>query len=233
MGGHHWAMRAHSAFDALTWVARLNLLWLAAVLCGAGVLGLGPATLAAHEVVRRRAAGDDGPLLPAFVAALRGGWRRGLALGLPLEAAWAGLAVNWFHFSAGRTAGEQAAAGGVAFAAVYLAAVTIIAFPLAARYDVPGLRALVVASRFVPRQLPGMALLLFVAAAVVFASLSVPGLIPFLSGGAWLTLTGHVAHRLFEANDALAVGPAEPGPHSASGLDSATVRHSTVGASRG
>ncbi|WP_422934145.1 DUF624 domain-containing protein [Sinomonas sp. P47F7] len=166
------------------------------------LLGLGPATLAAHELVRRRELGETGPVLRPYVAALRGSWPRGLALGLPLEAAWAAVAVNWLHFSASHAALDQGVAGAVAFAGVYLAAVTCLAFPLAARYDVPAFRALAFASRFVPRQLPGVALVLFIGAVVLFASVAVPGLVPFASAGAWIMLTGHVCHRLFEANDA-------------------------------
>lgn len=212
MGGRRWAERAYEAFDVLAWLAKLNLAWLAATLAGGVVLGLGPATLAAHELVRRRQLGESVPVLRTFIAALGATWTRGLAIGLPLEATWVSIAANWLHFSVSQSPASRAAAGLVGFLAVYLAAITCIAFPLAARYEVRGIRALLLSSRFALRQLPGVALLLFITAAVLFASGALPGLVPFASGGTWIMLTGFVGHRLFEANDAAVAGAQTASP---------------------
>ncbi|WP_422934146.1 hypothetical protein [Sinomonas sp. P47F7] len=39
MSGRQWSARAYDAFDAVGWMARLNLAWLAATLAGGVVLG--------------------------------------------------------------------------------------------------------------------------------------------------------------------------------------------------
>ncbi|MCU1569171.1 MAG: hypothetical protein JWQ56_4108, partial [Pseudarthrobacter sp.] len=70
-----------------------------------------------------------------------------------------------------------------------------------ARYELPLLQYFLMSSRFAVRHLAGTVILLFVSAAVVYASGAVPGLIPFFSVGAWLFLTGWLCDRYFTAND--------------------------------
>ena len=60
------------------------------------------------------------------------------------------------------------------------------------------------------RHLAGTVILLFVSAAVVYASTTVPGLIPFFSIGAWLYITGWLCDRFFTANDESVAADAEP-----------------------
>ncbi len=61
------------------WAAKLNLLWLLGTAAGLIVLGVGPATVAAYTLARRRALGESFPACPAFVAAYRRELVRGAA----------------------------------------------------------------------------------------------------------------------------------------------------------
>ena len=63
-----FSARAYSFFDTLLWIACLNMLWIVFTLLGMGVLGAGPATAAAQILVRKRASGDQAPLLRSFAA---------------------------------------------------------------------------------------------------------------------------------------------------------------------
>jgi uncharacterized membrane protein YesL len=63
------------------------------------------------------------------------------------------------------------------------------------------------------RHLAGTVVLLFVTAAVAYASGAVPGLVPFFSAGAWLYVTGWLCDRFFTANDeSVAAAEGQPVP---------------------
>jgi uncharacterized membrane protein YesL len=90
-----------------------------------------------------------------------------------------------------------------------------------ARYQLPLAQYLPMASRFALRHLAGTAILLFVSACVVFASQSVPGLIPFFSIGVWLYLTGWLCDRFFTANDESVAAGSTAVPAAVSGSEGA------------
>jgi len=193
--------RAYSFFDTLVWIACLNLLWIAFALLGLGVFGAGPATATAQLMVRKRCTGDAPPLLRGFAAGYFRNFAGANALSLPILAVAAALALNWNYFSSGRGLFPQLMAAGVFVLSLFLAGTACYVFPMYARYELRLRQYLLMSSRFAVRHLAGTAILLFVSAAVVYASSWFPGLIPFFSIGAWLYLTGWLCDRFFAAND--------------------------------
>ncbi|KQQ90889.1 YesL family protein [Arthrobacter sp. Leaf137] len=205
-----FAARAYSFFDTLLWIACLNVLWLVFTLLGLGVAGIGPATAAAQILVRKRARGEAAPLLRGFTAEYFRNFGRANILALPLLAVALALAMNWNFFSGGRDLISQLMAAGIFVAAIFLAGAACYVFPMYARYELPLRQYLMLSSRFAVRHLAGTVILLFVSAAVVYASTTVPGLIPFFSAGAWLYTTGWLCDRFFTANDESVAADAEP-----------------------
>lgn len=210
-----FSARAYAFFDTLAWIAGLNLLWIAFTLLGFGVFGAGPATAAAQIVVRKRAAGGAAPLLPGFASAYFRNFFRANILALPVMAVAVALVLNWNYFSTSHGIFPQFMAVGIFIAAIFLAGAVCYVFPMYARYELPLPQYLLMSSRFAVRHLAGTVILLFVSAAVVYASSCLPGLIPFFSIGAWLYLTGWLCDRFFTANDESVAAAAEPAARTA------------------
>lgn len=207
--------RAYSFFDTLVWIACLNLLWIGFTLLGLGVFGAGPATAAAQIAVCRRAAGDAAPLLRGFTFDYFRNFPRANMLSLPVMAVAAALVLNWNYFSRGAGLFPQVMAAAIFVAAIFVAGAVCYVFPMYARYELPMPQYLLVSSRFAVRHLAGTVILLFVSAAVVYASSCFPGLIPFFSVGIWLYLTGWLCDRFFTANDEAVAAAAEPASRTA------------------
>ena len=193
--------RAYSFFDTLAWIACLNLLWIASTLLGLGVFGVGPATAAAQVLVRKRARGEAAPLVRSFAAEYVRSFVRANVLALPVLAAAGALVLNWNYFSRGGGLLPQLMAAGIFVSGIFLVGAACYLFPMYARYELPLARYLLMSPRFAVRHLAGTVILLFVTAAVAYASSVLPGLIPFFSAGAWLYLTGWLCDRFFTAND--------------------------------
>ncbi|UYO96637.1 DUF624 domain-containing protein [Microbacterium sp. M28] len=195
-----WALRVHAAFDWIWWVATVNVLWIAFTLAGGIVLGAAPASVAATELTRRRLRGDGFAAWRCFAQAWRREfWRANAALGpaFVITVLLAASAIGQY------AAGSLGAPLGIlTSAALALAvAVTAVAVTMFAHYEVP-LRAYApTAFRWVMRNLPHAILLLLAAVVVVTASFILPGIIPFLSLGAWLTLSTALCIGFFTAND--------------------------------
>lgn len=196
-----FSARAYSFFDTLLWIACLNLLWLAFTALGVGVLGVGPATAAAQILVRKRARGEAAPLVRGFAVAYFQHFAKANALAVPAMAVAVALVMNWNYFSGAGGFVAQLMAAGIFVAAIFLAGAACYLFPMYARYELPLAQYLLMSSRFAVRHLAGTVILLFVTAAVVYASLTIPSLIPFFSIGAWLFVTGWLCDRFFAAND--------------------------------
>ena len=210
-----FSARAYSFFDTLVWIAGLNLLWIAFTLLGFGIFGAGPATAAAQIAVRKRAAGNAVPLLREFASAYFRNFVRANALALPVMAIAAALVLNWNYFSGGRGVLAQFMAVGILVGAIFLAGAVCYVFPMYARYELTLPQYLLMSSRFAVRHLAGTVILLFVSAAVLYASSCLPGLVPFFSIGAWLYLTGWLCDRFFAANDQSVAAAGEPAARTA------------------
>lgn len=210
-----FSARAYSLFDTLVWIAGLNLLWIAFTLLGFGIFGAGPATAAAQIAVRKRAAGNAVPLLREFASAYFRNFVRANALALPVMAIAAALVLNWNYFAGGRGVLAQFMAVGILVGAIFLAGAVCYVFPMYARYELTLPQYLLMSSRFAVRHLAGTVILLFVSAAVLYASSCLPGLVPFFSIGAWLYLTGWLCDRFFAANDQSVAAAGEPAARTA------------------
>lgn len=94
-----WPERVHAACSTIAWCCTLNALWLAFTVLGGVVLGIGPATVTACILVRRRMRGDR--VRPRDFAAT---WRRELVRGslvmLPALVLTTLLFSNYLYFSA-------------------------------------------------------------------------------------------------------------------------------------
>ncbi|WP_066294160.1 YesL family protein [Arthrobacter sp. B6] len=227
-----FSARAYSFFDTLLWIACLNLLWILFTVLGVGVLGAGPATAAAQILVRRRSRGEAAPLFKAFAREYFANFVRANALALPVMAVAVALAMNWNYSSGDGALLSQLIAAGTFVAAIFLAGAVCYLFPMYARYELPLGQYLMTCSRFAVRHLAGTVILLFITAAVVYASRALPGLIPFFSVGAWLYMTGWLCDRFFTANDeslAALAALEDSAPESAARVDggSAAVAHSS------
>jgi uncharacterized membrane protein YesL len=195
-----WALRAHAACDWLFWVMTMNALWYVFTLAGGIVFGAAPASIAVAELTRRRLRGESFPAVPAFSAAWRREFVRANAVLDPVLFTCVILAVNAIGFAGAGTLTQ--APGILTLAALVLAfALFAVVVPLYAHYDLPLGGYLLTASRWMLRNLAHVLLLVVTAVLVVTASMILPGIIPFLSLGAWFTINTALCLAFFAAND--------------------------------
>jgi uncharacterized membrane protein YesL len=198
-----WALAAYHACDLVCWVAALNLLWIGCTLLGGGLLGAAPATVAAHTLARRRIRGETVPAVREFWRVWRAEFVRANVLLLPAGVVGGLLWLNWLRFGAAADAAGTAVAGVVLLAVGLTVAWYAVLVPLYVHYDLP-LRAYpLVASRFVLANPGPAALLLVVAVGIAAVTAAVPGLLPFLSVGAWVHLDTALCLSFFDRNDEL------------------------------
>jgi uncharacterized membrane protein YesL len=133
MASGEFGFRAYTLFDTLLWIACLNVLWIVFTVLGGVVFGCGPSTAAAHILVRDKVRGNAAPLLRRFAKEYFKNFGRGNALGLPLLAVGAALALNWGYFSSGWDLGSQIASAGILLAALFVAGTVCYLFPMFAR----------------------------------------------------------------------------------------------------
>jgi uncharacterized membrane protein YesL len=189
-----WAIRLYEAADEVAWAAKLNLLWILFTLTGGVVLGVGPATVAAYTLARRRAMGESFRSWPAFVSAYRREFVHGNVLVLPLVAVTALLLTNYHAFPALRLA--------IAVALGFLVVIAAYALPMSVHYDLRTSQLLPKASLFALTRPASSVLLLFVFAAVVFVSTTFPFLVLVLAMGGWIQLDTWLCLRFFAENEA-------------------------------
>ena len=195
-----WSIRLYEAADEVFWAAELTLLWTVFTLAGGVVLGVGPATVAAYTLARRRASGEAFGAWSAFAATWRREFGRGSALVLPLAGAAVLLITNYFYFA---TLGSAATAlrliTGVTFAVLALIAAYLL--PMAVHYDLPTRAFVGKALLFALTRPAASVLLLFVLVAVGYATSTFPFLLVVAVGG-WIQLSTWLCLRLFEENEA-------------------------------
>ncbi|GAA5087816.1 YesL family protein [Microbacterium yannicii] len=209
-----WALRAHAVFEWVWWMAYVNVLWWVFVLAGGVVFGIVPSSTAAADLTRRRLRGDVFPVARSFATA----WRRdlrtsNLALGLGFLVTGM-LAVG----VAGQlAAGAIGSALGISTIVALVAAfaITAVSVPLYVHYELPLGAYLVTASRWAMRNILHVVLLVLGAVAIAGVASILPGVAPFLTVGAWLTLSTALCIAFFTANDrALAERAAAASPSS-------------------
>ncbi|MGW7681067.1 YesL family protein [Kribbella sp. NPDC054772] len=199
MGGDGWAIKLYGAADEVVWVIKLNALWVLFTLLGGVALGIGPATLAAYSLARRRSFGESFHALPPFRTAFRREFRRGTLVVLPVAVVAVVLVGNYLYFAALGAALPRLASLG---ALVVLGLIAGYAFPMAVHYDL-GVRALLPKASLVALARPASSLvLLFVALSIAYGSVKFPVLGIVLAGGAWIQLDTWLCQRFFAENEA-------------------------------
>lgn len=194
-----WSIKLYNATDEVVWAIKLNALWILFTLLGGIALGIGPATLAAYSLARRRSFGESFHALPAFRTAFRQEFRRGTLVVLPLVALGVVLIGNYLYFAALGTALPRLAS---LAALVALGLIAAYALPMAVHYDL-GIRTLLPKASLVALARPASSLvLLFVALSIAYLSAKFPVLGIVLAGGAWIQLDTWLCLRFFAENEA-------------------------------
>jgi uncharacterized membrane protein YesL len=196
-----WSIRLYGAADELVWTVKLHFLWVAFTLLGGVILGVGPATVAAYTLARRRISGESFHALPAFTAVYRREFVRGSLLVLPVLGAATVLFANYLYFSA---LGRAGTVPRLATFAALLALVVISAYllPMSVHYDLRARDCLAKASLVALTRPASSLLLLFVAVAVAYAANTFPFLGLVLGVGGWIQLNTWLCLRFFAENEA-------------------------------
>ncbi|HEY3558990.1 MAG TPA: DUF624 domain-containing protein [Kribbella sp.] len=194
-----WALKLYGVTDEVVWTIKLNALWILFTLAGGIALGIGPATLAAYSLARRRSSDESFHAFPAFRTAFRQEFRRGTLLVLPLAVAAVVLIGNYLYFAALGAALPRLTS---LIALVVLGLIAGYAFPMAVHYDL-GVRMLLPKASLVALARPASSLvLLFVAVSIAYLSVRFPVFGFVLAGGAWIRLDTWLCLRFFAENDA-------------------------------
>ncbi|QKJ20584.1 YesL family protein [Microbacterium hominis] len=195
-----WALRLHDAFEWISWVLTVNALWYLFTILGGVVLGAAPASAVASELTRRRLRGEAFPVLHEFSRSWRRHFRDANVALLPGFGASALLLVGVLGMAQAGSLGS--AFGVIAVGALSVAtAVTTVAVTMYAHYDLPRGAYLFTAMRWTVRNLPHIAMLALVGVAIVGAGFVLPGIIPFLSLGAWITASTAMCIAFYVSND--------------------------------
>ncbi|MEH1126985.1 YesL family protein [Micromonospora sp. CPCC 206061] len=197
----NWAIKLYEAADEVAWAAKLNLLWILFTLMGGVLLGVGPATVAAYTLARRRAMGESFRSWPAFVSVYRREFTRGSVLVLPLVAAAALLVTNYFYFASLGSAGSISQVATVVALGI-LVVIAAYALPMSVHYDLRTPHLLPKASLFALTRPAASVLLLFVFTAVVYVATTFPFLVLVLAIGGWIQLDTWLCLRFFAENEA-------------------------------
>lgn len=194
-----WAVKLYGVADEVLWTIKLNALWILFTLAGGIALGIGPATLAAYSLARRRSSGESFHAFAAFRAAFGQEFRRGTLLVLPLVAAAVLLVGNYLYFAALGAALPRLAS---LIALVVLGLIAGYALPMAVHYDL-GVRLLLPKASLLALARPASSLvLLFVAVSIAYLSVRFAVFGVLLAGGAWIRLDTWLCLRFFAENDA-------------------------------
>lgn len=196
-----WVLRFYDATEEVVWAAKLNLLWALGTLAGFVILGVGPATVAAYTLARRRVLGESFQALPAFVAAYRREFVRGSGLLLPVLGVSVFLVGNYLYFASfGPAATLPRLATLVAL--IVLVVITAYLLPMAVHFDLRAYAYLPKASLFALTRPAATVLLLFSFTAVVYASVTYPFLVLVIAVGGWIQLDTWLCLRFFAENEA-------------------------------
>ena len=196
-----WSIKLYNATDEVVWAIKLNALWILFTLLGGVALGIGPATLAAYSLARRRSSGESFHALPAFRAAVHREFRRGSIVVLPLVATAVLLIGNYLYFaSLGAKASLPRLISLVALVALGVIAAYLL--PLAVHYDLR-VRELLPKASLVALARPASSLvLLFVAVSIAYVSAKFPVIGFVLATGAWIQIDTWLCLRFFAENEA-------------------------------
>lgn len=205
------AARAYDFFDALTWIALLNVAFIGFTLLGGVVFGFGPSLVAGSTVVRRRVKGEAFQLFPGFWRAWKAELFRANALLLPAALVLAALLSSWQFFRTGQDGLSAVLAPATLVVAAICTIVVSVLVPLVTHYEI-GLAAAVPAAVTLTLANPLLLILNgLILAGTALATAQLPGLLPFFSFGLAIYLTTRVALDFFVRNEIrLASPPLQP-----------------------
>ena len=196
-----WSGRLYSMFDALTWIALLNLGMILFTLLGGVVLGWAPASVAASSLVRKRARGESFSFFPTFWRDYRAEFVRANLLLQPFALVLVALLFSWQFFAAGSDVLSAVIAPICLVVGAVVVIVGSVLVPLVNHYEVPGRTAVASAVTFTLAN----PLLLLANAAAVTGVLAVtwflPGLVPLFTFGLLSYVTTRLALDFFVRND--------------------------------
>lgn len=198
-GGMGWALRIHAACDWVLWALRLNLLWIVFTLAGGVLLGAAPAAVASAHVTRRRLRGELFPVWGEFARTWRQEFVPANLVAGPALVVSTLLAIR--ATSLVLSGASDPASFVVIAAGCFAVTLTAVLVPLYVHYDLPPRRYLLTASRWLLRNLAHGLVVLAVAVLIGAASAALPGLLPFVSVGAWLSASTALCLAFFAAND--------------------------------
>ena len=193
--------RLQQGFDAVYWTVLVNALWWVFAAAGGLLLGAAPATLAGAELTRRRLDGELFPVWRSFARAWKREFVKANLLLTPFLALGTVLAVDLAWFASRGPLGP----GGVSVL-VALGAVTTFGFLTAnvyTHYEVPFRLYPVRAARWALGNLAHLLLLALMIVLIVGISAVIPGLLPFLTMGALVTVTSTLCTAFFRSNERL------------------------------
>jgi len=194
-----WTGYLQNVFQEIAWCAWLNALWLTFTLLGGVLFGIGPASVAACVVARRRMCGESIHFRD-FAVVWRREFVRGAIVVLPVVAVVLLLFTNYVYFSAlGPRAGGPRLVT-LAALALALGAGSYVA-PMYAHYHLRLHRYLPMAMRFALARPLSTLLLLFVLTALAFGSAVMPALPAVISFGAWWQASTWLCVRFFQENE--------------------------------
>ncbi|MEV4578963.1 DUF624 domain-containing protein [Nonomuraea jabiensis] len=195
------SIRLQAACSELIWAVQLNLMWIVFTLAGGVIGGLGPATVAAYTLARRRARNESFHGWAEFWTVYRREFVRASLLVLPVAALATVLVGNYLYFAVqGPGSGALRI---VTFAALLvLAAVGTYIGPLYAHYELPLWGYIPKASLLALTRPASTVLLLFALWAIAYVTATVPVLAPLISVGAWIYLNTWLCLRFFQENEA-------------------------------
>jgi uncharacterized membrane protein YesL len=207
--GDGW-LRIHAACSVIAWWGALNVLWIIFTLLGGVVLGIGPATVTACILSRRRMR-DEPVRLRDFAATWRAELLRGTAVILPALVVVGILLSNYVYFAGLGPAGTVPR---LITLAAFVLAVGVAAYlgPMYAHYDVPLRSYPRHATRFALGRPASTFVLLFVLAVIAFATAAWPVLLFTVSIGAALQVSTWLCVRWFEENEDRLADADPPGP---------------------
>ncbi|MEV1170915.1 DUF624 domain-containing protein [Nonomuraea sp. NPDC049784] len=176
-------------------------MWLVFTLAGGVVLGLGPATVAAYTLARRRARYETFHAWTEFWTVYRREFVRASLVVMPMALVATLLVGNYLYFS---VLGPGSGALRITTFAALLALGAVGAYigPLYAHYELPIWSYIPKASLLALTRPASTVLLLFALWAIVYVTTTLPVLALVISIGAWIYINTWLCLRFFEENEA-------------------------------
>ena len=193
--------RLQQGFDAVYWMLIVNVLTIIFTIAGGIVLGLAPAIIAGTELTRRRAEGRLFPVLRTYASVWRKEFWRANGLLAPFGVVLALLFIDLAWFRASNSFGAPAVLATIALFIV--ATLGSLTAGLYVTYEMPFGKYILRATRWGLGNSPHMLLLSLSIVLIYGATYALPGLLPFFTIGALVTVPAMLCTAFFRSNERL------------------------------